>query len=164
VPKGFLGVFIMSLKTHQEKIIEQLIDQEKLLSELYAVFSKQFPQYQEFWEKMSKEELRHSKLIEKLFEAAKKGKVFFDEGKIKTYTLNAFLARFGSIMEKAERGEFDLISAFACAVDYETSLIEKNVFTRFDSLSDKAKGVLKILQSETVNHVNRIRSEQERLR
>ena len=95
----------MSLEPFQEKILEQLIHQEYLLSKLYAIFSKQFPQYKEFWTKLSKEEDRHAKLIEKLSEAAKTGLIFFDEGKIKTYTLTAFLTRLEGVIEKAERGE-----------------------------------------------------------
>ncbi|MBT3312177.1 MAG: hypothetical protein HN737_11250 [Desulfobacterales bacterium] len=150
----------MSLKPFQEKILRQLIQQETLLSRLYALFSKQFPQQKEFWEKLSKEEARHSKLIEKLFEAAKSDLVFFNEGKTKTYTLEVFIKRLEGIIEKAENGEFNLSSALRCAVDYESSLIEKNVFYYFDSLSDKAKGTIKILQAETIKHVERIKREQ----
>jgi len=150
----------MSLKPFQEKILRQLIQQETLLSKLYALFSKQFPQQKEFWEKLSKEEERHSKLIEKLFEAAKSDLVFFNEGKTKTYTLEVFIKRLEGIIEKAENGEFNPPSALSCAVDYESSLIEKNVFYLFDSLSDKAKGTIKILQTETLKHVERIKREQ----
>jgi len=147
----------MSLDPVQEKILKQLINQEDLLSRLYALFSMQFPQHKEFWGKLSKEEERHAKLIEKLFEATKTGLIFFNEGKTKTYTLTAFITRLEGILEKAERGEFNLSAAFTYAVDYESSLIEKDVFFRFDSLSDKAKGTLKILQAETIKHVERIK-------
>lgn len=147
----------MKLKPYQEKIIQQMVTQEKLLSRLYALFAQQFPEYAEFWGKLSKEEETHSKLIEKLWEAEKKGLVFFDEGKVKTYTLNLLIGRLEEVVEKAERRGFDLPAAFACAVDYESALIEKNVFTHFDSLNDKIKGSLKILQDETLKHVERIR-------
>ena len=33
----------MELKPYQEKIIKQLITQEKMLSKLYGAFSEQFP-------------------------------------------------------------------------------------------------------------------------
>jgi len=147
----------MSLESFQETIIRQLVEQETLLSRLYGIFAHQFPRYKEFWEKLSKEEERHAKLIEKLYEATKTGLIVFDEGKMKTYTLSAFITRLKGIVEKAERGEFNLAAAFTYAVDYESSLIEKNIFSHFDSLSDKAKGTLKILQTETVKHVERIR-------
>lgn len=150
----------MSLETYQEKILDQLIEQEKLLSRLYALFAEQFPEQGEFWTNLSREEERHARLIEKLREAVRKGLVFFDEGKMKTYTLTAFIGQLVKIVEKAERGEFTLPSAFAHAVDYESALIEKNVFTRFDSVHEKVKGTLNILQSETLKHVDRIKSAQ----
>jgi len=147
----------VDLKPYQEKIIQQMVTQEKLLSRLYALFAQQFPEYAEFWGKLSKEEETHSKLIEKLWEAEKKGLVFFDEGRVKTNTLNLLIGRLEEVVEKAERRGFDLPAAFAYAVDYESALIEKNVFTHFDSLNDKIKGSLKRLQSETLKHVERIR-------
>ena len=81
----------MSLEPFQEKILKQIIHQEQLLSRLYAIFSKQFPQHKEFWENLSKEEEKHAKLITKLYEAAKTGSIFFSEGKTKSYTLEAFI-------------------------------------------------------------------------
>ncbi|MCK5519909.1 MAG: rubrerythrin family protein, partial [Candidatus Marinimicrobia bacterium] len=83
----------MGLKTYQEKMIQQMITQEEMLSKLYGYFSIQFPEYNKFWEHLAKEEQRHARLIQKLFDAAKRGKIFFDEGKIKTYTLSAFVSR-----------------------------------------------------------------------
>ena len=154
----------MSLQAYEEKIIRQLIHQEKLLARLYATFSKQFSQYQEFWFKLSKEEQKHSKLVEKLLEAVKNEKVHFNEGKIKTYTLNAFITRLEDILIKAEAGEFSLTSALAIASDYESSLIEKNVFQHFDSLSDKIKSKLEILHSETQKHANQIRNAKKKIK
>ena len=147
----------MSLEPNEKKLLKQLIHQEVLLSKLYALFSRQFPKHKEFWVKLSKEESRHAKLLEKLFEATKTGAIFFDEEKIETYQLDTFLTRLEGIIDKAEREEFNLTSALACAVNYETSLIERNIFSYFDSLGDKAKGTLTILQSETMKHIEWIK-------
>lgn len=150
----------MGLKTHQEKLIQQLITQEEMLSNLYGHFSDQFPEYGKFWQNLAKEEQRHARLIQKLLDAAKKGKIFFDEGKMTTYTLNSFITRMEDILQKAKNGEYTMTTALVCAVDYENSLIEKNIFTHFDSLSDKVKDTLKVLQSETINHADVIRKVQ----
>ncbi len=147
----------MGLKPFQEKILQQLIQQENMLSELYEIFAVQFSSHEKFWKKLSLEEKRHSKLLEKLYTAATTEKISFDEGKIKAITLNAFLSRLGDIIKKAKNHEYTLSAALTCAVDYETSLIEKNIFTHFDSLNKKVKDTLKILQSETLNHVDQVR-------
>lgn len=147
----------MTLKPYQEKIIQQLIAQEGLMAKLYAVFALQFPEYKEFWTKISEEEKKHSQLIDKLSRAEKKGLVFFDEGKTKTYTLSTFIGHLENMVEKAEKGEFDLPKAFIYAQDFESALIEKKVFTYFDSLTEKAEGVLKLLNTETLSHVQRVK-------
>lgn len=146
----------MGLKVYQEKIIQQLIDQEKMLSELYAVFAGQFPKNEKFFMFLSREEDRHARMIEKLCEAVKGDRVIFDEGKMKTYTLDAFVKRLQGIVAKAKNKEYDLTSALVCAADYESSLIEKNIFTHFESTSEKVNSTLKMLQSETLNHVDRV--------
>lgn len=146
----------MELKAYQEKIIRQLIEQEKMLSELYAVFARQFPKNEKFFMYLSKEENRHAKLIEKLYEAAKDDKVIFDEGKMKTCTLDAFIKRLQVILTKAKNKEYDLAGALVCVADYETSLIEKNIFTHFESINEKVNSTLKRLHSETLNHVDRV--------
>ena len=151
----------MDLNPFQEKILKQLISQERMLSELYGYFAKQFPQYKKFWEKLSREEEQHARIVQKLFNAVKKEKVLFDEGKIKTYTLDVFITRLDGILQKAKNQEFTLSTAIACAVDYETSLIEKNIFSHFDSLNDKVRQTLKILQSETLKHIESIKRVQQ---
>ena len=153
----------MSLEAYQEKLIHQLIEQERLLSKLYSVFSDQFPDHRTFWTGLSNEESRHAQLLEKLLEAARSGKVMFDEGKVKTYTLFAFIDRLKAIIQKAENHEFGIKQAMAQAADYETSLIEKNVFTRFDSVSEKSRNVLKVLGMETMKHIEKIKLERSRI-
>jgi len=143
----------MGLNPNQEKIIQQLVAQERLLSKLYTIFAEQFPNYADFWAKLSKEEENHAKLIEKLRQAEQKGLVFFDESKINIYSLKTFIDKLEKTVKKAEKGEFTLLSAFAHAVDYESALIEKNVFTHFVPANTKVKNTLKILQSETFKHI-----------
>jgi len=147
----------MKVKPYQEKILHQYRTQETLLSKLYSVFAGQFPEYKEFWERLSAEEEKHARLVEKLSLAAMKGLVLFDEGKIKTVALDTFIKHLEALIANAERGEFQALTAFSIAADYETSLIEKNVFTRFGALSEKSKKVLNILNSETLEHIERVK-------
>ncbi|RPH51341.1 MAG: hypothetical protein EHM85_07040 [Desulfobacteraceae bacterium] len=147
----------MSLKPYQEKIIQQMIDQELLISELYALFAKDFPQYSAFWTELSGEEKKHADLISKLEEAEKKGLVFFDEGKTKSYTLTVFISHLEKQCQKAKNKEFDIAAAFSSAFDLEQALIEKDVFTRFDSLTEKTGSVMNRLRTETKKHMEKIR-------
>ncbi len=64
----------MGLDPAQNKIVELLILQEQKISELYALFARQFPQQEAFWENLSIEEKKHAQWLEKLFEAAQERK------------------------------------------------------------------------------------------
>lgn len=140
-----------------------MIAQERLLSELYALFAQEFPQYSGFWTELSEEEKKHAGLISKLEEAEKKGLVFFDEGKTKTYTLTTFISHLEKQCQKARNKEFGIAAAFSCALDLEQALIEKDAFSRFDSLTEKAAGVLNRLRAETKNHMEKIRQKRKEI-
>jgi len=150
----------MNVRPYQEQILHQYQTQETLLSKLYSVFAGKFPEYKEFWERLSLEEDKHALLVEKLSQAAMKGLVLFDEGKIKTFALDTFIKRLETLIAKAEKGEIKARPAFTFAADYETSLIEKNIFTRFEALSEKSKNVLRLLNSETLEHIERVKKMQ----
>ena len=153
----------MALKPYQEKIIQQMIDQERLLSELYAVFAKEFPQYSDFWMELSEEEKKHAGLISKLEEAEKKGLVFFDEGKTRAKTLSVFISYLEKQYQKALNKEFSVASAFSCAFDLEQALIEKEAFSRFDSLTEKTRGAMNKLKTETNIHMEKIRQKRKEI-
>ena len=119
------------LKPYQKNIVELLIKQEMSLSKLYKTFAEKFSGHKDFWINLSKDEMRHANWIEKLSEAEKKGIVIFDEGKIKTYTMKAYIEHVEKVMSGTENNEFNQINAFSFALDFETALIEKNVFTHF---------------------------------
>lgn len=148
----------MGIKPYQDKIIRQMIEQERLVSELYAMFAKDFPEYSDFWNELSEEEKKHAELIEKLGEAEKKGLVLFDEGKTRTYTLTTFIDHIEKQIQRARDKEFTIGAALSCANDIEQSLIEKEVFTRFDSVAEKAGVILNRLREDTKIHSEKLKN------
>jgi len=78
--------------------------------------------------------------------------------------LDTFISRLEKLIEAAEKGEINARQAFTIASDYETSLIEKDVFKRFNAFTDKSKTVLLKLNSETQEHIERVNRMQKELR
>ena len=142
----------------KNEIFNLLVHQEEMISELYDIFSKQFPEHASFWKELSLAETRHAELLNKFRESSIQEQTVFDEGKITITTLNAYLVRLNEVLDKAKKGEFTIQTALSCAVDYESSLVEKKVFSLFDSPDDKVKKVLEILQEETEMHVEYIKN------
>lgn len=141
------------LKPYQKKIIELMIRQEFLLAKLYTLFAEQFPTHGEVWSDLVKEEKKHAIWLKQLYDAGEKGIILFDEGKIKTYTMNAYIEHLERVIARAENQELTTVQAISFTLDFECALIEKNVFTHFDSTSEKARSVLKRLIMDTENHI-----------
>lgn len=148
----------MALNPAQNQIFDLLVHQEEMISELYDIFSKQFPEHASFWKELSLAETRHAELLSKFRESTTKEQITFDEGKITITTLNAYLVRLNEVLDKAKKGQFTIQTALSCAVDYESSLVEKKIFSLFDSPDDRVKKVLGILQEETEKHVEYIKN------
>ena len=146
------------LKPYQKEIIELMIRQESLLSKLYTLFAEQFLEHGDVWEELAKEEKQHANWLKQLYDAGEKSIILFDEGKTKTQTMNIYIKYLMGIIAKAENQELTLPQAITYTMDLESSLIEKNAFTHFDSLSEQARSVLKRLAQETEGHFKRVQA------
>ncbi|MEA3332218.1 MAG: hypothetical protein U9Q58_01295, partial [Pseudomonadota bacterium] len=103
-------------------------------------------------------EKKHAIWLRQLYDAGEEGFILFDEGKIKTYTMNAYIEHLEGVIARAENQELTMVQAISFTLDFERSLIEKNVFTHFDSTSEKARSVLTRLNRETENHIKRVQA------
>lgn len=140
------------LKPYQEKIITLMLKQETLLGNLYQIFAQKFPEHEKLWHKLAKEEQKHAGWLEQLRVASEKKVVLFNEGRIKTYTLETFVQNLKEKIKRAEEDGFDVRQALVCTIDLERCLIEKNVFSHFEGLTEKASNTMKFLAKETMEH------------
>ena len=143
------------LEPYQKTIIELFYKQEVLLSRLYEKFAAQFPQYADFWCALSLEEKEHAKWIKKFYHAEKEDLVFFDEGRVKTYTLQTMVGHIEKVLDAVDQGGFSLEKAIAYTLDFERSLIEKDVFKHFQSANKGVRVIMEKLERETKNHINK---------
>lgn len=142
------------LKPYQEKIIALLLQQETLLANLYHTFAQKFPEHEQFWSQLAHEEEKHAGWLEQLRVATEKKIVLFSEGRIKTYTLETFVQGLEEKLDRARADGFDARQALACAIDLERCLIEKNAFSLFEGLTEKASSIMKFLAKETREHLS----------
>ncbi len=143
------------LEDYQKKIIDLLYKQESLLARLYQVFADQFPDFSDFWQELMKEEEQHAEWIKKFYQAEKKDLVAFSEGKIKTYTMNSFIENLERTIGRAEKREINLKMAIAYTLDFERSLIEKNVFSHFQVIDETVQGIMGKIAHETRRHAKK---------
>lgn len=148
----------MLLKEHQLKIIDYHTEKELLLSNIYNLFAKRFPEYKEFWLSLSGEEREHAGWIKYFERHALEGKVHFFEGKTKTYTLITFIRYLDGIIEDIILGHYNTIGKAAyLALDLEKALLERKVFEQFSSYSYEEMRYLEILRDSMVNHYEKVK-------
>ena len=144
------------LKPYQVKIVEMMYKQETLMARLYEKFARKFPEHEAFWKGIAEEERRHARYIQKLFNAQKKDLVIFDEGKVKTYTLNTIIEHLENLLKQADEEDFSLVKAIGYTLDIERSLIEKEVFKHFKGANKDVTAAMEKLDRETRIHMSKM--------
>ncbi len=146
----------MALKPFQTKLIQLYRDQELQLVDLYEKLAQAFPSHAATFQMLANEEREHAGWIGHLETSIQNGTASFSEGKTRTYTITTLISYVGKLIESLERGEMDLQKALTLVVDIERSLIERQVFERFDGDSDEVERILKILNETQQGHLARI--------
>ena len=128
------------MERYQLNIFDLMVKKEQRLAELYTIFSESFKEFEPFWEKMAKDEKSHASWLLKLKEAEEKNLLVFDEGKIKTYTMETFLKHLDGLIVGAKKGKISAKKAFSVALDLERSLIETKTFQHFECIINMTSG------------------------
>jgi hypothetical protein len=132
-------------------------EHEKLISELYSVFAKRFPQYEEFWNNLSNDEIKHAEWIEKLQTDVNNSKgVVVERFPAAAIERSSNFVR--ALIQQTSELEFTLINAISHALNLEEALIENRYFEIFQSQSSEVQMTLNSLKNETQKHFKLIRS------
>ena len=146
----------MNVESNQHKILQLYLEMELQMATLYDLFAKTFPDHRDVLLSLVAEEREHASWIQHLLDQALRGKIRFEEGKLRTNTVET-LNRYLSVTTSRHRqNPFDIVHAAAIALDLERSLIEKNVFRSFHGDSAEVSRILQVLVEGQVLHVNKI--------
>lgn len=146
------------LKTYQSRIIYLLTRQELLTAEMYRFFAGLFPDRRDFWDELAREEMEHATWVEYLYKKATTDTVRFDEGKIKTYTVESFIKYLEDNLSKVKEKAPTLQAAFSLALNIENSMLVRRIFELFVSSDPETTAILKDLRAKTSAHRKRIES------
>jgi rubrerythrin len=125
---------------------------ENKISLLYLAYADKFPKRSQLWEKLAKDEKRHSALLADLDER------FGSEIERSQVSENAWaiLDYIGNFIDncftKINKADFTFEGALNDALCLEQSMIEKKNFEIFPTDNSEIKGVLEKLNIETEGH------------
>jgi hypothetical protein len=144
------------LKPFQSKIIVLFAQQELRIAELYRFYASLYPDLREFWTNLSMEQMEFATWIEYFYKKSDEGTAQFQEGNVKTYTVESFVKFLEDNLVKVKEKAPTLQAAFRLALDIENSLIVKKVFDRFQSADRKLATVLATLRDRKRVHLKQL--------
>ena len=144
------------LKGYQSKIVVLHARQELILAELYRFFAHLYPDLRDFWSELSREQMEHATWIEYCHKKAEEGSLNFEEGNIKTYTVESFVKYLEENIAKVKEKAPSPQGAFSLALGIENSLLIKRVFDRFQSGDQELTTLLGSLREKKKAHFKRL--------
>ena len=147
---------LINTKENQIRTIELLAEHELAMGKLYRRFSESFPDYKDFWLRLSQEEISHAKCIRDLRSKIEEDIVYFNENRFQPAAIVHSLQYIEQIQREALLPNFSLIKALSIASFIEDALIEYKYFEVFKGDSPVLEKVLRVLADATNVHRDRV--------
>jgi hypothetical protein len=132
------------------KSIELLIENEKSVSRLYALFAERFSEEKKFWLKKSAEEDTHAELLEGIDRIVRETPALFAEGRFNAEVIESTTELVKDALQKSK--SCSLPEALTIAREIENSLIERNFFKVISSDSALVRDAFNQIEQDTKIH------------
>ena len=147
----------MDTAQKKQKILELLVENEEAVARLYLAYAEKFPRQKDFWNTLAKEEIQHSRWIQKLSSGIRAPVQIkedrFDEA--------VFQISFDYLEDKLAQAKDENLShkdALSTALDIETGMFERGYFEVFEGDDPELRKVLNQLATETERHTGSLRN------
>jgi len=145
-------------------IIELIAKNEDTLSRLYRLYANQLPEYREFWERLSDDEMRHKEWVLELIETHAQGLLEINTRRANPELYETYLHFLEGLIQHAEKRPVTAIEAFANAAQAEHTYIERSLLAVVSTDSEGVQRVLEALGHSTERHAEVIDRELARVR
>jgi hypothetical protein len=149
---------INMLPDYQIKIIMLMHELENTFRNLYELLSERFPEHNNLWQPLIKEEKEHGEAVRTLYKLTYEGESYFDEGRIKPDAIQAMIVLVKDACDRVKQGKFTAFQALTMTYDLESSLIAKDIFSHFE-VSEQFAEMLKYLRDGSENHAQLAKDE-----
>jgi hypothetical protein len=136
--------------------LELLEKHETTLGQVYETFSRKFPEYKDFWSKISTEEMTHANIVNTFIRDNSGNFVDPDKDHIRIEAIINSLDYLKLVMVEASKPEMQMINALSIALDIEKTMIEKRFFETIEGSSPELIRILSALDADTKEHIARV--------
>ena len=146
------------MKEDNINVLDKLAEHEELIGKLYEAYANVFPELNELWNPLSKDEHQHATWIKELdLQASSDSRLFINKHRFKIAAINTSLEYIQKEIDRVSLSPIPIIEALSIAFYIEQSLIESRLFEVFETDSVELKHLLQKLNNETVNHRAKVR-------
>jgi len=145
------------------EILDALKEHERVIAQLYEVYARQFPEYGDFWNQLSREEIQHADWIGQLQIRIESSKEDFVVERFAIGALEHSIDYVKGLIDSASQPDFLLMNALSTAIYLEMALIENKYFEVFEADSPGTRRALDALAQDTREHCQRLRKLREEL-
>jgi hypothetical protein len=144
----------------RRSIVAELAENELMVHNLYRHYAELFPDLEGFWNEIAEDETKHYNVLNDLDKIAEKGEVQIEEDRFKVEMVE-FVRKY--LEERITEQNPSQRAALSNAINIENSMLEKGIFTIFQTDSPALKNALDILQKETTEHLKAVQAKYEEL-
>jgi len=138
------------------ELLEALRRHELVIARLYEVYAKRFPEYEEFWMELSREEIQHADWIGGLAARVEDGSDCFVVNRFPIGAVEHSIAYVEGLANAPGQPDFLLMNAVSTALYLEKALIENKYFEVFSGDGVETKRILNALTQSTQTHYQRL--------
>ena len=147
----------MNIAKAPEVILEAMKEHEQALAQLYEFYTGKFPEYKDFWNELSLEEVQHAGWIDKLQAGVENSSDDFVVERFPIGAIQHSTQYVKKLADTADQPDFVLINALSTALRLEEALMENKYFEVIETDSAKTKHTLNMLAQSTQQHYQRVR-------
>ncbi len=142
----------MSVLDDQLNIIELLAQHEEALSTLYRVYASKFIEYEEFFNGLVQDELKHAQWIRAVKPKVEEGAIIVKEERFPVETIKESMQEIDNLRVKADELDVSLEEALKTTANLEKGLIDRRFFEAFEGDPSALKNLLVSLRRATQYH------------
>lgn len=146
----------MKIAQEPEVILGTLKEHELALADLYEVFAETFPECENFWVEMSREEIQHANWLDTLQAGIEESDEGFVVERFPIATIEHSIGYVEQLAARVHQPDFLLINALSTALHLEKALIENKYFEVFEGDSENTKRTLALLAQCTQIHYEKL--------
>jgi len=142
----------------QRGIVDKLIEWEELISDLYTVYARRFPEQAELFEQMAVEEKEHAAALRGMHDLLDRGFLLENIGEFIGEHIDEDIAQVRRALKRAERPSVRLQDAVANARDIESSVIETQFYEVVSCGAPEFAVIAARLHGGTEGHLEKLRN------